>query len=122
MKRILMVAMLVVSLTCGWVSLSTAGEVGYTIKSSAEQGFAIKAPPKPTSASIAADALVGRPVGFGVTVAGTALFVATMPFYLGTGSTRDAAWGLIGAPGGWTFVRPIGRSDDRFEDPGIFPK
>lgn len=122
MNRTLMVAMLVVSLACGWVSLSAAGEVGYTIKSSAEQGFAIKAPPKPTSAAIAADALVGRPLGLGVTILGTGLFIVTTPFHLSSGSTREAAWGLIGTPGGWTFVRPLGRDDARFEDPGVFPK
>ena len=121
MKRKMMVAILVVSLACGGVSLCAAGELGYTLKS-AEKGFASKPPAEPTSAVIFADTAIGRPAGLVVTTAGTGVFLVTLPFHLMSGSTSEAARGLIGKPGGWTFVRPMGRSDARFEDAGVFPR
>ena len=121
MKRKMMVAVLAVSLACGWVSLGVAGEIGYTLKAS-EKGFASKPPAEPSSSVIFADAAIGRPAGLVVTAAGTGVFLVTLPFHLVAGSTSEAARGLIGAPGGWTFVRPMGRSDSRFEDPGVFQR
>jgi hypothetical protein len=121
MNRKLAVATIVVTLAWAWVSLAAAGEIGYTFKA-AEKGFGIKAPPQPTSAAVAADAIIGRPLGLGTTLAGTGLFIATLPLTVPGGNTRTAARYLVVKPGGWTFVRPLGRSDDRFEDPGVFPK
>ena len=109
------------ALVCACAGLGAAGEIGYTLKSS-EQGFAIKAPPEPTSASVAADAFVCRPLGLATTVSGTGIFVVTLPFHAFAGNSGEAARNLIVKPGGWTFARPVGRSDSRFEDPGVFPK
>jgi hypothetical protein len=63
---------------------------------------------KPDTNVMAADALIGRPVGLGATILGTTTFVATLPFTVFTGSVRDAARGLIKEPGEWTFTRPLG--------------
>jgi hypothetical protein len=63
---------------------------------------------KPDSNVMAADALIGRPVGLAATVLGTTTFVATLPFTAFSGSVRDAARGLIKEPGAWTFTRPLG--------------
>lgn len=95
------------------------GQVGYTLKGS-EKGFQEPPPKKPNSGVMALDAAIGRPLGLAATVAGTALFVVTLPFTAPSGSAREAAHGLIVQPGGWTFVRPLGRSDPRFEDRGVF--
>ena len=121
MNRKLMAAVMAWCLMCVWAGQGIAGEIGYTIKA-AEKGFGIKAPPQPTSAAVAADAIIGRPLGLGTTLAGTGLFIATLPLTVPGGNTRTAARYLVVKPGGWTFVRPLGRSDDRFEDPGVFPK
>ena len=59
---------------------------------------------------MAADALIGRPLGLGMTILGTGAFVATLPFTAFSGSTGDAARGLIRDPGSWTFTRPLGES------------
>jgi hypothetical protein len=63
---------------------------------------------KPDTNVMAADALIGRPVGLGATVLGTGTFVATLPFTMFTGSVKDAARGLIKEPAQWTFRRPLG--------------
>ena len=57
---------------------------------------------------MAADALIGRPLGLGATILGTGAFVATLPFTVCSGSVRDAARGMIKEPGAWTFTRPLG--------------
>jgi hypothetical protein len=63
---------------------------------------------KPDTNVMAADALIGRPVGLAATVLGTTTFVATLPFTAFSGSVKDAARGLIKEPGAWTFTRPLG--------------
>lgn len=57
---------------------------------------------------MAADALVGRPVGLGATILGTGTFIATLPFSACARSVKDAARGLIKEPAAWTFKRPLG--------------
>ena len=98
---------------------SAWGEMGYTMKS-AEKGFPMPPPKKPSSTVVFADAVIGRPLGLAATVVGTTLFVVTLPFTAHSGSVEAAAHSLIVQPGGWTFVRPLGRSAPEFEDPGVF--
>jgi hypothetical protein len=69
---------------------------------------------------VAADAVIGRPLGLATTIAGTGVFLVTLPFSATSQSVDTAAWGLVGRPGGWTFVRPLGKGDPRFEEKGIF--
>jgi hypothetical protein len=124
MIRIMLVVMLTVILVGSWGSPGFAGEP-YSLSRAynmdkAERGF--KEPPKarPSASVIAFDAILGRPLGLATTVAGTGVFVVTLPFSAASQSVDTAAWGLVGAPGGWTFVRPMGRGDTRFEEQGIF--
>ncbi len=69
---------------------------------------------------VAADALIARPIGLGLTIAGTGLFLVTLPMSAISGSTDTAAEGLIVKPGGYTFVRPFGSIDPRFEEKDPF--
>ena len=121
MKNKVLLAILVVSLVCAWGGLGTAGQIGYSMRG-AEQGFAFKPNPNPPASSVVAvDAILGRPLGLATTIAGTAVFLVTLPMSLPSESTAEAAWGLVGRPGAWTFVRPLGRGEPTFEEPGVFP-
>lgn len=119
MKNKILVAMLAVSLVCAWGGASAAGVLGYSLDR-ADRGFERKADAEPSAAVVAADGLIGRPLGLATTIAGTGLFVLTLPFSAPGGSTDAAARGMIGRPGGWTFTRPMGRGDARFEEQGVF--
>jgi hypothetical protein len=66
------------------------------------------------------DAVVARPLGLATTIAGGGVLVVTLPFTLPSGSVGPAAHGLVGQSAGWTFLRPLGQGDPRFEDKGVF--
>jgi hypothetical protein len=120
MRRRLWVVILTIILVATWGSLAgAAGPMPYSLEK-AERGFYAPSPGPPSPAAVAADAAIGRPVGLVTTVAGTGLFILTLPFTIPAGSVREASWGLVGQPGGWTFCRPLGRSDARYDRPGIF--
>ena len=120
MKSKVLQLILVVSLVCAWGSVSSAGQIGYSMRSAEEGfGFTPQAGP-PSSGVMAADALIGRPLGLATTIAGTGVFLLTLPFSIPSQSTDDASWGLVGRPGGWTFVRPLGRGAPEFEERGVF--
>ncbi|MEW5746661.1 MAG: hypothetical protein AB1805_14625 [Nitrospirota bacterium] len=61
--------------------------------------------------SIMADTLIVRPVGIVAIAVGTAVFIASLPFALISGSTENAARQLIVAPAKFTFTRPLGNFD-----------
>jgi hypothetical protein len=61
-----------------------------------------------TDEAIVADALILRPFGLAAIVAGTAVFIASLPFALLTGSTGKTADQLIVKPIKYTFSRPLG--------------
>jgi len=120
MKNKVLLGILVISLVCAWGGVGTAGQIGYNMRG-AETGFAFKPQPgPPSSAVVAADAIIGRPLGLATTIAGTGVFLVTLPFSLTSESTGEAAWGLVGRPYGWTFVRPLGRGEPLFEERGVF--
>ena len=125
MTRPLLVAILTLFLLGTWGGLSLAGEA-YNLRKAynldkAEQGFAEPAKrEEPNASVVAVDAILGRPLGLATTIGGAGVFVATLPFSLPSKSVDTAAWGLVGRPGGWTFVRPLGRSEPRFEEKSIF--
>jgi hypothetical protein len=120
MKNKVLLVILVIGLVCAWGSIGTAGQVGYSMRG-AEKGFGFKPDPNPpSSATMAFDGLIGRPLGLATTIVGTALLVVETPFTLYTDSTSEAAWGLVGRPAGWTFARPLGRSEPVYEERGVF--
>jgi hypothetical protein len=87
----------------------------------AEKGFGFKPDPNPPSSSVVAvDAIIGRPLGLATTIAGTAVFLVTLPVSIPSQSTAEAAWGLAGRPFGWTFLRPLGRSEPLYQEEGVF--
>jgi uncharacterized membrane protein len=57
---------------------------------------------------IIVDGLLLRPSGIVATVAGTVVFVVTLPFSIPTKSVDKAAQKLIVDPARYTFVRPLG--------------
>jgi len=120
MKNKVLLVMLVMSLVCVWGGVGTAGQIGYSMRGS-ERGFASKPnPDPPSSAVVAVDAIIGRPLGLATTIAGTAVFLVTLPMSLPSESTAEAGWGLVGRPAGWTFVRPLGRGKPVYEEKGVF--
>lgn len=119
MKTKIMVVMLALSLACAWGGAATAGVLGYSLDR-ADRGFERNPDTDPSAAKVVADGLIARPLGLATTIAGTGLFVATLPFSLPSGSVRESARGMIKRPGGWTFVRPMGRPDKRFMEKSIF--
>ena len=120
MKHKALLVILVVSLVCAWGGVSTAGQIGYSMRG-AEKGFSLKPEPGPPSSAVMAfDALIGRPLGLATTIAGAAVFIPSIPLTLHSDTTSEAAWGLVGRPGAWTFVRPLGRGNPDFEERPIF--
>jgi hypothetical protein len=120
MKSKVLLIILVMSLVCAWGGVSAAGQISYSMRG-AERGFGFKPNPNPpSSAVVAADAIIGRPLGLATAIAGTAVFLITLPVSIPSDSTGEAAWGLSGRPLGWTFIRPLGRSEPLYEEQGVF--
>jgi hypothetical protein len=119
MKRNILVGLLALSLVGVCSAPGAARDMGYIMERDV-RGFPTKPAAEPSASVVAADAVIARPVGLALTIGGTGLFIATLPFSAISGSVDNAARGLIGKPGGWTFVRPMGRGDKRFEEKGVF--
>ncbi|MCK9375835.1 MAG: hypothetical protein M0P73_06775 [Syntrophobacterales bacterium] len=118
MKQKVLIIMLALGLGLAWSTAGLAGDVGYRFK---EQSAGLKPTPgPPTSVAVATDALIGRPLGLATTIAGTAVFVASLPFNHTSESVNNSAWGLVGRPAGWTFVRPMGEGAPKYEEKGVF--
>ncbi|MFP3867529.1 MAG: hypothetical protein ACLFUU_05095 [Desulfobacteraceae bacterium] len=94
MSRILVVVMLIVVMT---VSSGIAAAQSYSQS-------------RPSPEVMFFDGLVGRPLGVAATAVGCATLVATLPFTLPSGSTGQAARGLVREPAAWTFGRPLGQN------------
>lgn len=60
---------------------------------------------------IAADLVFMRPVGLAATVAGTAVFIVSLPFALITNDLSKTAKELVVDPFNYTFNRPLGDFD-----------
>jgi hypothetical protein len=99
---------LLVSLTVGLASLPAHAE------QLSDDPMALE---RPSAAAMAADALVARPVLLGLTVAGTGLFVLTLPFSALGGNTGEAAKMLVVGPAKSTFLRCLGctETQDRWK-------
>lgn len=61
--------------------------------------------------AIAADVLFARPVGLVSIVAGTAMFIVSLPFAIPSGSVETAGRLLVADPFKYTFERPLGDFD-----------
>jgi hypothetical protein len=61
-----------------------------------------------TSAKMAADLILVRPVGFLGTLFGSAVFIVGIPFSAIGGNTGDSFQKLVKEPAVFTFVRPLG--------------
>jgi hypothetical protein len=119
MKRKMLVVLLALGLACLAGSPGFAQVLGYNMDH-AGKGFAGKPATGVSAAVVAFDALIARPVGLALTVAGTTTFLLTLPMSISSHSVGNAAEGLIIKPGGYTFVRPLGKDDTRFEETTLF--
>ena len=121
MKGKILVVMLSLSLMGAWGGAASAGILGYSMDG-ADRGFERKPDAEPSAAKVVADGLIARPLGLATTIAGTGLFIVTLPFSIPSRSVNEAAQGMIVKPGGWTFVKPFGRPDERFMERGVFDR
>jgi hypothetical protein len=121
MKRNMLAVLLALSLVGLFGSPGLAQVLGYNMDR-AGQGFGHDLAAEPSAARVASDALIARPIGLALTVAGTATFLITLPFSIPSHSVKTAAQGLIVKPGGYTFKRPLGHSVPRFEERTLFPQ
>lgn len=103
------------------LALMIIGILGVTATAWSADSYLAHRRQPPDTNIMAADALVGRPLGLGMTILGTGVFIATLPFTAGTGSTGDAARGLITEPAQWTFTRPLGESGKKKTSGFILP-
>jgi hypothetical protein len=122
MARPLLLVILTITLvgTCG--TLAAAGEPyslskAYSMEK-AERGWGVPSN-KPSTVKVAADVLVGRPLGIATTVAAAGVFAVTWPFFVPSHSVHTLGWG-VRQVGGWTFKRPLGQYDPRFSEEGVF--
>jgi len=67
--------------------------------------------PQVNAAYIIGDAVIARPVGLVMTVAGFGLFLVASPFALISRSAGDTWDGLVVYPAKFTFTRPMGQFD-----------
>jgi hypothetical protein len=119
MKKKILVVILALSLLGALGGSAVADVLGYSLDR-ADRGFKDKPDFEPSATAVGFDGLIGRPLGLATTIVGTGLFVVTLPFSIPSKSVEQSARGMIGRPGGWTFVRPMGRGDKRFEEQGVF--
>ncbi len=66
-------------------------------------------------AAVLADVIFVRPVGLAAVVVGTALFIVALPFSIPSGSVEHTAQVLIVEPFNYTFLRPIGYPDWKWD-------
>lgn len=79
-----------------------------TTPAAAAQSVAYEQTDTPSAAAMGVDLLLVRPLGLVSTVAGTGLFVLSLPFTLLGGNVEEAAHVLVAEPGAYTFSRPLG--------------
>lgn len=71
----------------------------------------------PNDFAMAGDVLIARPLGLVWTVAGSALFVVSLPFTALGGNVKQAADTLVVGPAKETFLRCLGCTNGRYSDP-----
>ncbi|MEN6464945.1 MAG: hypothetical protein ABFD62_07175 [Syntrophaceae bacterium] len=65
--------------------------------------------------AVVADILLVRPIGVAAVVVGSAVFIVALPFSIPSGSVGLTAHVLIVEPFNYTFQRPIGYPDYRWD-------
>ena len=70
---------------------------------------------EPTGPEIAADLLIGRPVGIVATVLGTGVWIVGLPFNAAGGNVKDSARTLMLEPLKMTFWRCLGCPNPGYE-------
>ncbi len=120
MKNKMLVVLLALSLVAAFHGGAWAGVLGYNLDKAGLKGFTEPPRQEPSAAVVAADALIARPIGLGLTIAGTATFLITLPMSIPSQSVGNAADGLIVKPGGYTFIRPMGKSAPQYEERTLF--
>lgn len=63
---------------------------------------------RPTTLAMIGDAVIARPLGLGITVLGTGLFLVTLPFSALGSNVKESANTLVLGPGKSTFTRCLG--------------
>ena len=99
-------------LAAGFLSLAT-------VAGAAPDSVSTAAPTDP--AAMTMDLVVARPGGLFATIAGTAIFVVSLPFSALGGNSGQAFDSLVANPAAYTFQRPLGdfeykrptRTDDK---------
>ncbi|WLQ12599.1 hypothetical protein O5O45_23000 [Hahella aquimaris] len=71
-------------------------------------GYSETVEEKPSALAMTGDALFARPVLFGITVIGSVVYVASLPFSALGGNAGEAAETLVIGPAKTTFVRCLG--------------
>jgi hypothetical protein len=80
-----------------------------------QSSFAYEAPKTPpTGIEMAADLIIGRPIGLVIALAGTAVFLVGLPFNAAGGNVKDSAEKLVAGPVMSTFVRCLGCPDSGY--------
>lgn len=69
---------------------------------------------RPTAEEMAYDGLFVRPVSLAGTLAGTVIYLVTLPFSALSGNSQEVAERLIVEPAQYTFTRPFGQVGARF--------
>ena len=63
---------------------------------------------EPSAGAMAADLVLARPLGIASTALGCVVFVASLPFSLPGGNTKEAFKATVVKPAAFTFKRPLG--------------
>ena len=90
--------------------LMAVGFLGLTTIAGAASDNATTTAPKDPGA-MTMDLVLARPGGLVATVAGTAIFVVSLPFSALGGNTGEAFDSLVANPAAYTFQRPLGDFD-----------
>ncbi len=101
-KKILTVCLLAAALTLNPLA---------TFASQKDTSSKRKIPP-PDPGTMLADLVLARPLGLVATVAGSVIFIVSVPFSAVGGNTDEAFDSLVVTPAEYTFGRPLGRFED----------
>lgn len=95
-KRTCIVCLLAIALLCAPLSALSADIENKRTREQADP------------AVMAADLILVRPLGFVATLAGSAIFIVSIPFSAIGGNTEEAWENLVVSPAAYTFKRPLG--------------
>ena len=88
--------------------VTTALAAAVWLLMSAAQAADVPVDRAPTAEAMAFDLFIMRPLGLVGTVAGTAIYIVSLPFDAVAGNVSEPARRLVGEPLKFTFTRPLG--------------